>query len=200
MFLGLAGYLGYSAWTAGGFWTTVGAAVCALTALILGLTSGMKEAPCPSCGRENLAEKDVEFKPCLNPKCQRYLQGDGESLWLAPDDTVAVAPTFGAVLPEKVGWPEGCCVCGQPATRVIPVTLHVKQTGQNLATSAAGLALGRIVVKTGGGTIVTVNTPHCETHMDGAALESPTIGPLRIVFRSHTFQQQFRKRNSVGAS
>ena len=135
--------------------------------------------------------------PCINRKCKRYLAGNGAQLWLVPDDTVANAPTFGAVLKEQFGWPPGCCVCGQPATRVIPVTLHVKETGRNLAHAAAGLALGRLVVRTGGGSLVTVNAPHCAEHMDGVALENPTIGPMRMLFRSYRVQQQFRKHNNV---
>jgi hypothetical protein len=197
VFAGLACYLGYSAWQGGGFWKWVGAAVCAFIGLVLGISSGFREAPCPACGHENTELKDGEYRRCHNPKCQRYLQGDGAALWLVPDDFVANAPTFGAVLPETFGWPPGCCVCGQPATRIVPVSLHVKETGRNLAASAAGLALGRIVVKTGGGTVVTVNTPHCEAHMDGAALEDQAVGPLRILFRSHRYQQQFRKHNNV---
>jgi|SoiMetStandDraft_5_1073268.scaffolds.fasta_scaffold100777_2 hypothetical protein len=195
--LGAAAYLGYSAWSSGGFWTWVGAVVCGFVGLLLALSSGFREGPCPACGTENTELKAGEFRRCHNADCSRYLQGDGASLWLAPDDLVATAPTFGAVLPETFGWPPGCCVCGQPDTRVIPITLHVKETGTKLAATAAGLALGRLVVRTGGGTIVTVNTPHCDAHMDGAALENPAVGPLRILFRSHQYQQRFRRHNNV---
>ena len=197
VFLGLAVYLGYTAWQVGGFWKWVGTVAFGLVALVLALATGFREGPCPDCGTENTELKDGEFKPCINRKCQRYLTGNGSELWLAPDDTVATAPTFGAVLKEQFGWPAGCCVCGQPATRVIPVTLHMKETGRNLAHSAAGLALGRLVVRTGGGTLITVNAPHCAEHMDGVALEDPTVGPLRILFRSYSAQQQFRKHNNV---
>jgi hypothetical protein len=195
--VGLAGYLGYGAWHVGGFWRWVGAAACGFVALILVLATGFREGPCPACGQENTELKDGEFRPCVNRKCQRYLAGNGSQLWLVADDVVMNAPTFGAVLKEQFGWPAGCCVCGQPATRVVPVTLHVKDTAKNLAHSAAGLALGRLAVRTAGGTLVTVNAPHCAEHMDGVALESPTVGPLRILFRSHRVQQQFRKHNNV---
>lgn len=197
VFLAVAVYLGYSAWHIGGFWRWVGTVVCGLVALVLGLASGFREGPCPACGAENTELKEDELRPCVNRKCQRYLTGNGSHLWLVPDDTVANAPTFGAVLKEQFGWPTGCCVCGQPATRVVPITLHVKETGRNLAHSAAGLALGRLAVRTGGGTLVTVNAPHCAEHMDGIALESPTVGPLRVLFRSYRAQQQFRKHNNV---
>jgi ssDNA-binding Zn-finger/Zn-ribbon topoisomerase 1 len=197
VFVALGVYLGYSAWQSGGFWTWVGAVVSGVIGLILGFSSKFREGPCPACGQLNMELKEGEFRRCFNTKCQRYLQGDGVSLWLVSDDVITSAPTFGAVLPEKFGWPPGCCVCGQPATRVISISLHVKETGRKLATTAAGLALGRIVIKTGGGTIVSVNTPHCESHMDGAALEDPAVGSLRILFRSHQYQQQFRTHNKV---
>ena len=195
--LALGAYLGYSAWSAGGFWTWVGAGVCVLVGLLLAASSGFREGPCPACGTQNTEIKEGEFRRCHNAKCSRYLQGDGASLWLVPDDFLATAPTFSAVLPETFGWPSGCCVCRQPDTRVVPISLHVKETGQKLASTAAGLALGRIVVRTGGGTIVSVNTPHCDAHMDGAALLDPAVGPMRILFRSHQYQQLFRNHNKV---
>jgi hypothetical protein len=73
----------------------------------------------------------------------------------------------------------------------------MKETGRNLAHSAAGLALGKLVVRTGGGTLITVNAPHCAEHMDGVALEDPAVGLLRILFRSYRAQQEFRKHNNV---
>lgn len=197
VFCGVGAYLGY----VGGFWHWVAAVILGVVGLLLAVGSiFVREGACPACGTLNSELKEGEFNLCVNRKCRVYLQGNGDELWQVPDDALANAPSFGAVLPDKFGWPPGCCVCGQAATRIIPISLHVKDTGRNLATSAVGLAFGRIVVRTGGGTMVTVNTPHCEAHMDGAILESPAVGPLRIVFRSHQFQKQFRKHNNVEAS
>jgi hypothetical protein len=200
LFLGLASLLGHSALRTGGFWSWVGTIVCVLIALLLAVSTALRDGPCPACGSENTEIREGSFTPCINRKCQRYLTGNGDQLWLVPDDTVTNAPTFSAVLPERFGWPPGCCVCGQQDTRTVPVTLHVKETGKNLTTSVVGLALGRIVVRTGGGTMVTVNAPHCAQHMDGVALVSPSVGPLRILFRSYQTQQRFRQHNKVAVN
>ncbi len=193
--LGAGVYFFYSVWSGGPLWKWLLAIVFSLGGLLAAASAFMRTAPCPSCGRENLLPEKGQHAHCL--KCQRYLESDGEYTWLTAEDTIADAPTFGAALPDRFGWPDGCCVCGNPETRPIEVTLHVKQTGKNIATSAAGLALGKIVVQSGGGTLVKVNVPHCSQHMDGAALEDQTVGPTRILFRSYPYQQAFRTRNKV---
>jgi hypothetical protein len=188
-------YCGRSAWQEGSILAGLGAFALFVLAAVLALATGMRSGPCPKCRESNIQVRSGDFRECEG--CGEYLTGDGKDLWVADPDAVAEKPVFGALLPERFAWPDGCVVCGNGTTRTVPVSITITQTGKNLALSAAELAIGRITVRTGGERVYSVDVPHCAEHNDGVALEDPTIGGLRILFRSHVYSKAFRQRNNA---
>lgn len=190
-------YLAYSAWHSTGgsaLLRWIGAVSLLVTAWFLSNVTRLRSGPCPSCGTTMLELSEGRSRAC--EQCTQYLTGNDKELWIAPPDAVSATAVFGARLPERFAWPDGCCICRQPTTRTVPVSLSVSQTGANLAASAVGLVAGRIVVRDGK-TIYSVDAPHCAQHNDGATLETQTLGPVRILFRSLAFQREFRERNNA---
>jgi hypothetical protein len=192
---GLGVQCGRSAWQTGSVISAIGAVALLAVAGFLALGTGLRSGPCPKCGKDNTEVAAGHFATCLG--CREYLTGDGNDLWLADPATIAEKPVFGSILPERFSWPEGCAVCQKPHTRTIPASITVSATAKNIAFSAASLALGRVVVRSGGERVYSVDVPHCATHNDGAALENPTIGGLRILFRSYPYSRAFRERNNA---
>jgi hypothetical protein len=45
--------------------------------------------------------------------------------------------------------------------------------------------------------VYTLDVSHCSEHNDGAALENPALGGVRIRFRSHASSKAFRERNNT---
>ena len=93
----------------------------------------------------------------------------------------------------QLGWPDGCCVCGQPSTRTVPVTAIRASSGSNagvaIATGGAVLATGR--------TKFTLEVPHCAQHDNGANLSAGgSDKEMRILFRSYPYLRSFCQRNN----
>lgn len=192
-------YLVWVGWNAG----LVGKALAWTAALVafgvagfLMLGTGRRSGPCPACGASNPEIATGQYRDCL--ECGESLTGNGAQLWLTGPDVVAKEPAFGAVLPERFAWPEGCAVCGKLATKQVPVSLTVSETTKNLAAAAAGAAVGRVLVK-GSSVTYGVDVPHCPQHNDGARIETQVLGPVRLVFRSHKVARAFRDRNGLKA-
>ncbi len=156
-------------------------------------------ATCPRC-QATLAEIELNHTddPAFCDKCQAAYLVDKRVLTVLAGDYVHPQPGFPVpVTSETISWPEGCCVCAKPATRGIEAKADDGQTGTNVAVAAAGLALGSIAVRTGGGTSYTLRIPHCAEHDDGAKLEikSGNEPPLQIRFRSYAYQRRFLQLN-----
>ncbi|WP_437507201.1 hypothetical protein [Sorangium sp. So ce1099] len=156
-------------------------------------------ATCPRC-QATLTEIELNHTedPAFCDKCQAAYLVDKRVLTVLADDYVHPQPGFPVpVTGETIRWPEGCCVCARPATRGIEAKADDGQTGTNVAVAAAGLALGSIAVRTGGGTSYTLRIPHCAEHDDGAKLEIKMGNepPLQIRFRSYAYQRRFLQLN-----
>lgn len=192
---GFAIQCGRSAWQSGSILSGMGAVILLGAAWFFAMGTGLKSGPCPKCGKSNLQLGSGRFRFCEG--CKEYLTGDDKYLWLADPAALAAEPVFGSLIPERFVWPEGCAVCQKPQTRTIPVSLTISATGKNLALSAASLAFGRVVVRSGGERVLSVDVPHCAAHNDGAALENPAIGGIRILFRSYPYSRAFRERNNA---
>lgn len=86
-------------------------------------------------------------------------------------------------------WPEGCCVCGKPATRAETISRH-------LSYAAGGTISTRRET-----TVVAQGVPHCAEHKDGARFDSVVrfgdvdLWKLGLFFRSYAYQIKFRERN-----
>jgi hypothetical protein len=155
-------------------------------------------AACPGCGAavQGLDAK-VGFRAVACKGCGRYVACRSGELSMVADDFVADSPLFVAPLSQNVAWPQLCCACGAPSTRLCAVEHQESQAGRNLALGAAGLAVGVLAVRTGGGKSWRVEIPHCDAHSDGAALdttESSTSG-LELKVRSYAFWREFKDRN-----
>ncbi|WP_437978533.1 hypothetical protein WMF11_19420 [Sorangium sp. So ce295] len=156
-------------------------------------------ATCPRC-RATLEEIELNHTddPAFCDTCQAAYLVDKRVLTVLADDYVHPTPGFPApVTSETISWPAGCCVCARPATRGVEAKAHDGETGTNAAVAAAGLALGSIAVRTGGGTTYTLRIPHCAEHDDGAKveIESNNKPPLKIRFRSYAYQRRFLELN-----
>ncbi|WP_437799149.1 hypothetical protein [Sorangium sp. So ce693] len=156
-------------------------------------------ATCPRC-QATLTEIELNHTddPAFCDKCQAAYLVDKRVLTVLAGDYVHPEPGFPVpVTSETIRWPEGCCVCAKPATRGIEAKAHDGETGTNAAVAAAGLALGSIAVRTGGGTTYTLRIPHCAEHDDGAKveIESNNKPPLKIRFRSYAYQRRFLELN-----
>jgi hypothetical protein len=176
----------------------IGLAVFALGSL-LAAKDLAGTATCPRC-QATLEEIELNHTddPEFCSKCRAAYLVDKRVLTVLADDYVHPKPGFPApVTGETIRWPEGCCMCAKPATRGIEAKAHDGQTGTNAAVAAAGLALGSIAVRTGGGTTYTMRIPHCAEHDDGAKLEiaSANKPPLQIRFRSYAYQRRFLELN-----
>ncbi|KYF96290.1 hypothetical protein BE20_42570 [Sorangium cellulosum] len=176
----------------------IGLAVFALGSL-LAAKDLAGTATCPRC-QAALAEIELNHtdEPAFCDKCQAAYLVDKRVLTVLADDYVHPTPVFSApVTGQTISWPEGCCLCARPATRGVEAKTHDGQTGTNVAVAAAGLALGGIAVRTGGGTTYTLRIPHCAEHDDGAKVEiqSGNDPPLQIRFRSYAYQRRFLALN-----
>jgi len=189
-----------------GFFTIVIGAITLALALLPGLlglaalymaVAGAATAPCPGCGAkiDGLSTGANDGKLCEG--CKKYLEGENGRLWLTDEARVAETPLFGAVLADTFGWPDGCCVCGEPVARKLPVTLTVSTAKSGLGSLAVGAATGGMLLRTGGGKTFTVEVPHCAQHDDGARLASDTNETVKIAFRSYPYQRAFCALNGA---
>ena len=187
-----------------GFLAWLGAAVLWFAALGLLLGRGVfgaGRAPCPSCGAQ-VRELRLRGRNdgVLCQACGAFLEG--ERGLLAPSDParVAAVPLFGAALPDSFRWPEGCVVCGAPATRHVQRSVSVSNTSASLAKSVASSAVGAVGgvgVLVRSGSRITVLVPHCEQHEDGALLEDCGGAQPNVVFRSLRYARAFCQLNDV---
>jgi hypothetical protein len=182
----------YRAWAVGGFWTWASAVLLGLVTLgTLGLVKS-RTGPCPACGGVLPSVEAGGFGACSS--CSAYVTADATGYWIVEEDTVAQTPVFEVTVPETFRMPALCSACGGAATRVVDVIHHETQTGRDVAIGAASLALGRLVIRTGGGTKWTLQVPHCDAHESGAAIEK-TMSGLKLKAASLRFCRAFAELN-----
>lgn len=153
------------------------------------------EGLCPDCGYKNswLTKRPSAFQ-CKG--CDNYLDGADGTLKLQSDDALAEFPVYEADLPDRIRWPDGCCVCGAPATRTLQAELEERERagGKDLAARIATAGtVGIDEVRK-----YKVEVPHCDAHSGGAALHrgrDDQGAGLRIAFRSRTYQRAFSALN-----
>jgi len=177
---------------------TIVAGLAAL--LVYGFGSGTAGyVDCPHC---DLVIHDVDPKTnlaVLCPHCRQFSTGTAGSLDVTPPDHVATLPVFGADLPEQLGWPPGCSVCEQPATRTIEGKLVDERPGspgRDLVVGVASLGVLKAIDRT----TYRIAAPHCAQHDDGVKLVTPRDldAQVAIAFRSFSYYQKFIALNHVG--
>jgi hypothetical protein len=156
--------------------------------------AGSKRLECPACDLYIMGALPREGDSVLCGHCREVAIYEAGKLVKPSPDHIGAKPMFCAELPtEGMRWPDGCCVCGQPATRAIDVRLQYEEDaslGRDMATRAATLGLVKAVDRT----TITLSIPHCAQHGDGAALvmpyerEQPNFG---VAFRSYPYFKQF---------
>jgi len=157
-------------------------------------------APCPGCGHAitGLATGANAGVACRF--CGRYVEGERGALRLTADDHVADTAIYATLVPREITWPEGCCVCGEPATRTI--TIEAKEAdasapmGQDLAVRVATLGTMKLMER---GQVHRREVPHCAAHGNGAVLSIAGEGEtgLAIAFRSHRYLTAFCDKNGT---
>jgi hypothetical protein len=176
-------------------------------ALILGLVVGINSftsagsATCPECGRVfQMLEESGQGVPRFCRGCRNYVEAKDGVLQMTEDASVVAAPIFRATLPKEMVWPDGCCVCRGPATRMIAISTVAQTPGQALGTLAADVTME---VVTGHGLVVlagnryTIQVPHCADHADGALLQVNSDQQIKVLFRSYAYQRAFCDLNGV---
>jgi hypothetical protein len=179
-------------------------AACPACGTILGKSLGTARTLCSSCGDYAwFGEKTLRAE---DPATVEALP-----LFAAPLPwTDMRAPTFGAlvhpvaaltdmILTKKAGvrlvearWPDGCCVCGKPATREETISQQVGFTPPSGGVMAGGQKEATVVAR---------GVPHCAEHQGGARFERVlSFGDLDLMtlglfFRSYGYQIRFRKQN-----
>lgn len=155
---------------------------------------GSAEAPCPSCNAtiDSLGTGANDGTCCA--ACHVYVEGTQGELWVTDLARVADRPIFATKLGAQHAWPDGCCVCGRPATRGVPVSATRAKSGSNAATA---IATGGAVLATSS-TTFTVQVPHCAEHDNGAHLSAGARDKdMRILFRSYPYLRSFCERNGA---
>lgn len=155
-------------------------------------------APCPGCGHTVTDLYTSENRGVVCRFCGKYLEGTGGSLHLTADDAVADDWIFVTTVPHTIAWPDGCCVCGAPATRTVRIEVTEKQDAafhKDLATRVATLGTMKLVEET----THALEVPHCDAHGNGAELRlaGDSVTGLAIAFRSHRYLNAFCEKNGT---
>jgi len=149
--------------------------------------SGAGEATCPNCSKpiDGLSTKSNDGVLCQS--CHRYVEGKDGHLWTTEESRIADNPLFTSPLPETFAFPEGCCVCGKPATHKQTIEYRTQNASSAITAPTVGVTTT---------TKITVEVPHCDEHKDGAALTSATKG-TGIRFRSYPYLRAFCALNNT---
>ncbi len=185
-------YWSYSVYSSGGSW--LGGSVLAFFSLVMFVVSFSKSSVCPACGEDIELEMGEGVNRCSS--CESYMITAGDTVRVPEDNYRHDKPVFKTELPEEFAWPNMCTVCSAKATCTKECTLETNQTGRNILLGAAGLAAGALVVRTGGGSTVTLSAPYCEGCTGGMELEAKGDGHL-ICFSSHGFYLAFQAMNKT---
>jgi hypothetical protein len=169
--------------------------------LIYKRVAASAEALCSVCGNySEFGEKTL--RPLDQDRVAKWPAYAAPTSW--PD---IVTPDFAAlkhpiaaltdmILTKKDGvrsldarWPEGCCVCGKPATRAETIAQHLTYVA------------GGLIAQQRETTVVAQGVPHCAEHKDGAQFERVVrfadvdLWRLGLFFRSYAYQIKFRENN-----
>ena len=200
VFCGLVALWAYTTigWDVARWGTIAIATVVAALVLFYGRSSS-GVVDCPSCDllMRGVALRDNPGVLCV--QCGGYATGSNGSIDVTPQAYVAPRPVFAADLPEELSWPEGCTVCGAPATRSVDVDL-VQDENASFGTDLAVRAGSFGVLKAINRTTYRLQAPHCSEHHDGVALDhSNNHGSVDVViaFRSYPYFREFVRLNRL---
>jgi hypothetical protein len=198
---------------------TIGGGILALIGLgVLGmmLWEGLGgTGSCPVCSADIVASSStVPHKLC--PGCHRYLTVEKAVVRPIEPGALAAKPAFAAPTPwtdlkavtyrsegtlttgseERVlpaTWPNSCCVCGEPATRLEDCTYIIyKWNGEMIRFNQTQVTL-RIE-----------NVPYCGAHAEGIGIEQVNFQAkgdddlkqdLALMFRSYAYRNRFLELN-----
>jgi hypothetical protein len=190
------------------------AAGCVIFAVV---ASRGRETKCAACGLATDPGRAVDAPLCK--VCGAYSVKERGKMVRVPDDYVHSRPVFATALPAMDRqWPEGCCVCSRPVTRLVPIQLTENVDPglmERMATRAASLGFVKLTATQ----TYTIEVPHCALHDDGACLDivdaavrpttqAPRIGErmladrdeqgdIGIVFRSYPYFRKFLRANGM---
>ena len=162
-----------------------------LALILLGMSlSGAGTAACPACGGQ-LSGLSTSTNDGVNcPQCHGYFEGTNGTLHATDPGRIADTPTFTSPLPEQFSFPEGCCVCGKPATHREKVSME----SMNASSAVTANAIPGVGFTSH--TRTTVEVPHCDDHKDGASLTGTPKNP-NIRFRSYPYLRAFCELNKT---
>ncbi len=163
--------------------------VVAIILLVMAF-SGAGTCACPGCGAAISGISTGSNEGVLCDGCLRYFEGSAGELWATDESKIADTPQFTSPLPESFAFPEGCCVCGAPATRDEAVSIEMMNASSAVT---ANLVDG---VSSTRSTRTTVQVPHCAEHKGGASLTGTPAKP-HIRFRSYPYLRAFCAKNGT---
>jgi hypothetical protein len=155
-------------------------------------------AKCPGCGYPVTELATGANRGVACRFCGKYLEGTKGTLRLTAVDELAAEPIFETLLPRDLTWPAGCCVCRAPVTRMVTLTVKLRDEAPfapDLAVRIASIGTLKLV----GVRTLTVDVPHCAAHHDGAAVDyaGDSLTELAIRFRSHPYFAAFSEANGA---
>jgi len=156
------------------------------------------KAPCPTCGalRTGTPLRISESLHCDD--CGAYFRIRQGVTVATEGDAIEREPVFVAACPKQVRWPQGCCVCGGPASSTVPVELELREdaeSGANLLTQAASLGTLKLVSERR----YCVHVPTCAQHRRDVPVAdlqwNDDEAQLYLAFRSRAYADAFIAAN-----
>jgi hypothetical protein len=177
------------------------------------------KGPCPVCAGE-ISTLFASESNLLCTNCNTYLRCRRGTLSVMSDAEISPEPSFGAptewedvvglygasaagdaydlVTTKNTGgrvlsatWPDGCCVCGEPA-----------RFAETIRAEATLVPLTAIHLRTRKATLVAAGIPHCEKHKGGVKFgPAPVATPPKthdmygLLFRSLAYRNKFCRAN-----
>lgn len=156
---------------------------------------------CPDCAHPMTNLGMVQNAPTACRACGAYLESTDGTLRVTSSESIDDNAIFDVPLPVgETHWPDGCCVCGDPATRSIEVEVEYTQDaslGSSVAVGALSVGTLKAVKK---GTI-RIGVPHCSVHDDGAKVEFSLRHQLPYLsFRAKKYADEFARQNPPPAA
>ena len=156
----------------------------------------MGQAVCPECGtmRQWIGLKNNKDMECRG--CSAYFRTEQGEVVQTEADAITEMPVFATACPQKIAWPQGCCVCQQEVTHHASVTFKLEEDvpiAQDLLTQAATLGMfKRVSVRE-----FSIDVPVCAAHKhDNAELDwNYDEAQLYIAFRSRAYMTAFAQQN-----
>ncbi len=180
------------------FGHAVAAGILGVLGLVLGVSAFSKKSlisACPFCNAKLTGitqDAATKGRVVRCNECFEYSQAGGMKVRPMDPGKVADKPVFIAPVFEGGNWPQGCVLCGEPATR------HDELTARSIV-HPASLAAGRLWLSS----TTMKNVPYCAQHKDALELSVNQSKQLDLKWQSLRMMRRYlaanRGKKSLGS-